>query len=57
MNLDQSELNTLIYALEVAVKCQRELATKHNNDVFVREDFIDLLNKAKKEQRRSTKKS
>lgn len=57
MNLDQSELNTLIYALEVAVKYQKELATKHNNDVFVREDFIDLLNKAKKEQRRSTKKS
>lgn len=53
--LDQSELNTLIHAVNVAIKHQNDLAKLHNNTVFIRDDFSQILIKLKKLQRKVLK--
>ncbi len=52
MELSQSEYNTLIYALKVAIETQKKLASQHNNPTFIREDFNQLLIKVEKWQRK-----
>lgn len=52
MELSQSEYNTLIYALKVAIQTQNQLASQHNNPTFIREDFNQLLVKVEKWQRK-----
>jgi len=56
MQLEESEVNTIWLALKTAIQYQNDLATKTNDQTFIREDYNQLLVKLEKWQRKQSKK-